>query len=134
MATEQHMLNADDIQQKRALLAHIGALRGRWRVELTHFRPRRTDRQNAFYWPAIVTPLADYLSAQDYDVTTTQQAHEILKARFLTVDVVHKETGRVVGQRVRSTTELSIEDFATYCDRCSAWLGEFFGIAVQANV
>lgn len=130
MPTEQHILDCANLEQKRALLSRIGALRGRWRVELTHFRPRRTEKQNAFYWPGVVVPFADYLSAQDYDITTAEQAHEILKARFLTVDVVNKETGETIGTRVRSTTELDIGEFQLYVERCQSWLSEFFGLVL----
>lgn len=130
MATEQHILDCANIAQKRALLSRIGALRGHWRIELTHYRPRRGEKANAFYWAAIVTPFADHLTAQDYDVTTPEQAHEILKQRFLSVDVVNKGTGQVVGQRVRSTTELDVGEFALYVERCQAWLSEFFGLVL----
>jgi hypothetical protein len=125
------LINFDDAGAKRELLSRLGALRGPYRVEVTRLRPRRTDRQNRWYWPAIVTPFAQYLSAQDYDVTSPEQAHAILKERFLRIEVVNKTTGEVIGQRVRSTTELSIEEFGDYCDRCAAWLSEFFGIVIQ---
>jgi hypothetical protein len=130
LAAEHLVLNLDDAATKRQLLTRIGALRRLWRLELVRYRPRRTDRQNRWYWPCIVGAFAQYLNEQDYEVTSPEQAHEILKAKFLTVDVVHKQTGNVLGQRVRSTTELDVEEFTGYAERCRAWLLEFFGIMV----
>lgn len=127
---ESAVVNMDDLAAKRALLSKLGTLRGEWRIELVKYRPRRSDRQNRFYWPAIVAPLAQRMAEDDYDVTTPEQAHEILKARFLTVPVVNKTTGEILGNRVRSTTELTTEEFADYVDRCAAFMADYFGIVV----
>lgn len=130
MPKESSLCNLDNATEKRALLVRIGALRGPWRVELTHYRARRSDRQNRWYWPCVVTAFAQYLTEQDFEITTKEQAHEVLKAKFVTVDVINKSTGEILGQRVRSTTELSTAEFSDYCERCRAWLLEFFGIVV----
>jgi hypothetical protein len=125
---EEHVIDFDQLPQKRAVLSRIGTLRGRYRLELTPYRQRRSDRQNRYYFPCVCKPLSDYLSEGDYDVTTVEQAHAILKERFLTCDVVNKRTGEVIGRRVRSTTELSTVEFAEFVERSRAFLLDFFGI------
>ena len=124
------VINFDDVDQKRKLLIHLGTLRGRWRVEIKPDRAQRSSAQNRWYWSCLATPLAQYLSEQDYDITSAEQAHEILRARFLTVDVVNRATGEVVGQRVRSSTELDTAQFADFCERSRTWMADFFNIIV----
>ena len=120
----------DDATQRRTTLAHLVALRGRWRLTLTPFRVRRTDAQNAYYWAVIVELFYEFLRAQDWSISSPTDAHEILKSKFLTVDVVHPQTGETIGQRVRSTTELNVEQMSDYLERCRHWLQEFFGLVL----
>lgn len=123
-------LNLSVLDNKRRLVSQIGILDGWYDVSLMPRRPTRSLRQNAWYFSCIAAALAQYLSDQDYDVTTTDQAHELLKARFLKVAVTNKRTGEVLQNRVRSTTELTTEEFSDYCERCRTWLADFFGIIV----
>ena len=76
----------------------------------------RSLNQNAFYWAAIVTP---YATAKGM---SPEQVHHHLKEKFLTVDKVDRRTGEVIGQRVMSTTELSVRAFSVYCEQCREYL------------
>lgn len=124
-------LNMDEPENKRRLMSKVGLLRGWWEVEISPRRNTRSLQQNKWYWSQIVAPLAEYLSDQDYNVTTSEEAHELLKARFLATTVFCKRTGDVLCRRVRSTTELTTEEFADYCERCRAWLSDFFNLQIQ---
>jgi hypothetical protein len=115
---------------KRRLLTQIGAMSGPYEVEIQPKRNTRSLKQNAWYFGCIVHALGEYLRDQDYDITTDEEAHEILKARFLAVSVMSKRTGEVLCRRVRSTTELTTESMADYCERCRIWMADFFGIIV----
>ncbi len=113
---------------KRRLCAFVGRLQGPYEVE---FRPRRNTRslqQNRAYWALVVEPFFEFLREQDYEISSRDMAHELLRAKLLTVDVTNPETGEVIGSRVRSTTELSTEEFSRYFDDCRHWLLDFFGI------
>lgn len=124
------IVNFDSLDAKRQLLARIGGLKGVWRIELAPYRPKRSNEANRYYWGVVVDALFQYLSAQDFEITHREQAHELLKQRFLVADVVNKETSEVIGKRTRSTTELTTAEFSHYCDACRQWLLDFFGIAV----
>lgn len=117
--------NRDD---KRRLMTSIGAMSGLYEVTIKPKRNLRSLRQNAYYWSCVAAPLAQYLSAQDYNITTPDEAHEVLKAKFLAVSIVNKSTGEVFGKRVRSSTELTTTEFWDYVERSRAWLLDFFGI------
>lgn len=122
------ILNLDDRDMKRRFIGWIGTLAGAYEVDVKPRRDTRSLRQNAWYWSCIVAPLADFLAAQDYELCSIGDAHEILKAKFLTDPVVNPATGEVVASRTRSTTDLTTAEFANYCDRARAWLWDFFGI------
>lgn len=130
MPKQVFIADFDRPDERRKALACVGALSGRHRIELTPYRARRSDPQNRWYWGCIVSAFYAFLHEQDYNINHPEQAHELIKAKFLTVDVASKTTGEVIAQRVRSTTELSTAEFSDYCERTRAWLLDFFGIVV----
>lgn len=115
---------------KRQLMSAIGAMDGMYELEIKPRRNTRSLQQLRWYWSCICPALAQYLNDQDYEPITSEGAHELLKAKFLTVSVVHPATGEVVGSRSRSTGELTTLEFADYCERARVWLADFFGIIV----
>jgi hypothetical protein len=125
--SESLILNLSDRRAKQSLMAHLAGLQGEWRIELCRYRARRTDAQNRFYHPCLCKPLADFLTEQGQP-TTMEEAHEILKHKFLRVSVVHPETGEFIGERTRSTTTLDVAEFSEYIEQCMAWLADTFGI------
>jgi hypothetical protein len=122
------ILDLSDRDMKRRFVAWVGTLVGAWEVDIKPRRNTRSLAQNAFYWSCVCTPFADFLSAQDYELNTPEEAHEILKAKFLTRPVVRPDTGELIGRIVRSTTDLSTEEMTDYIERCRAWLLDFFGV------
>jgi hypothetical protein len=122
-------------QAERELLwSKLRMLVGTWRLELTQYRPRRTDRQNRYYWPAFVAPFGNFLRGCDLEVAgsliTDLKAHEILKFKFLRETAFHPLTGELIGDLTRSSTGLSIPEFNDYLDRCGAYLLTEFDIEV----
>lgn len=113
---------------KQKTIAQIGALQGIWRIEICKYRPRRTDRQNRWYWPCFCKPFADYLRDQGNDIDD-DGAHEILKCKFLSVTIIDKETGREF-EFVRSTTTLITSEFNEYLEKCARMLAKDCGIVV----
>lgn len=114
-------------REKQMLLQQIRNLEGRHRIDITKHRPRRSDRQNRYYWPCFVTPLADYMRAQG-EAVSELDAHEILKQRFLRKAIIDHATGEAL-EFVRSTTALTTVEFNQYLDQCAAFLREM-GIEV----
>lgn len=112
------------------LQRQIGTLEGSYRVELAPTKPTRSTRQNAWYWGCIVSAFWEFCRDQDYTIGCEDESHEFLKARFLATSVVNRQTGEVIGRRVRSTTELTTEEMADYCEKCRAFLAEWCNVVV----
>lgn len=124
----QAVRDLSDEQAKARLINHVRTLRGRWRIDLTQYRPRRSDRQNRYYWPCLVQPFAAWLKEQGNEYTT-DDAHEILKHKFLRREHIDRRTGEVM-TFTQSTAKLDTSEFNEYLDRCAAWLADFTGIEV----
>lgn len=122
-------IDMSDPAQKIRLINAIRAMRGKHRVTVIRWHPRRTDRQNRYYWPCFVAPLAEFLAEQGQPFTD-EAAHQLMAAKFLAVSVIDHTTGELLGARVRSTTDLSTAEFNLYLDQCAAWLSDMFGIVV----
>ena len=130
MRKRQFIIDLADPRNARVALDALrsflfGLHKGVVRIEVMEQRRRRSDRQNRFYWPCIVQPLADFLRAQaDAPVNESEaddMAHNMLKAQFL-AHTVYVGTRKV--RYVGSTTALSTAEFNDYLDRCIGWLLE----------
>ncbi len=126
----QQVIDFDNPTESRLILDHIRSLKGRHRVEVVRYHPRRTDRQNNLYWPSVVMPFAEWLSEQYGEKFEDEDAHYLLKKTFLSRRVRHPQTGKVV-EVIGSTTQLDTAQFTEYYDKCSRLLAEYCGIEVR---
>lgn len=130
MDLKDSIIDFDEPREKGLVLAFIRGLTGKHRVEIVRYRKRRSDLQNRLYWVAVVEPFADFLRQQDLDYRP-EQAHEILKFKFLKTVCVNPKTGELIAERTRSTTELNTAEFVEYIEKCVAWLADMFDIVVK---
>lgn len=121
------IIDFNDDAEKRTLWGALRKCRGTMRITIKQYRKARSDRQNRYYWPCFVNPLAEYLREQGEHVTP-DQAHEILRGQFLQMHVQDDRAGLI--SFVRSTTDLDVGEFNRYLDECGHWLWEMFGIQV----
>ena len=83
-------------------------------------RSKRSDRANAFYWAAVVTPLAEHLGYED------DELHEVMAMRFLRI-----EDCPVTGvPRRKRTPKTDTAEFADYVERCIRLAAEL-GVVVE---
>lgn len=123
------VVDCDNAALRARLGAYVERLRGRQRIEIVRYRPRRSDRQNAYYWPCIVEPFAQWLSEHWGENFTADDAHAILKGRLLVREFVDPATGELFS-RVGSTADLTTLEFSQYVDRAKQLLLEYCEIAV----
>ena len=90
----------------------------------------RTLSQNKFYWAVMVPMVFDGLRDMGYDeIKNDNQAHEILKARFLKKTVGNPETSMTL-ETIRSTTELTKLEFCEYIEEIQKFGAEFLNIQI----
>jgi len=121
-------LNCNDVDLLRRFYGWLGRQDGVVEVTVKRRRNTRSLQQLRWYFACICTQLAEYLSEQDYEVTTPEDAHELLKDKFLKRPIPDPRTGEVIGHVEGSTGDLDTAGMADYCERCRAWMLDFFGI------
>ena len=61
---------------------------------------------------------------------TMEQVKDMMKYKFLTVDVVNTETGEAIGQRVKDTSELTTIELSEFIEEVIRYAAEFFHIVL----
>lgn len=82
----------------------------------------RSHQQLKYYW-VLVGIVADYLGY------SSEEMHEIVKAKFLTIEYVHEDTGEIFN-RVKSTKELSKFEMSELTNNFKMWAAQTFSIAL----
>lgn len=96
---------------------------------LAKFQPRkvRTNNQNAYYW-SILPLIKDALHDVGYnEIRDKEDVHALLRVMFLKRRIVSEQTGELIGEISRSTTELSTGEFSEYIERIAQWCAEYLG-------
>jgi hypothetical protein len=123
------IIDFSDPERRARFVAAAQCWRGKKRVEVTDFRPRRSDRQNRYYWPCFVLPFAQWLTDQWGETIREDQAHYELKRMFLCRRVRHPKTGKVL-EVIGSSKTLDTAAFNEYLEKCAKFLAETCGIVV----
>ena len=119
------VLNMDDLDAKRALMSHVGTLKGLWEVALKPRKQTRSLNANRYYFQCVVTPFMYWLRESDGDPSIDKdQAHEALKLAVLGIRTVG---GVKVPPRTR---RMKTDEFAQYIEAAAKFLAEFCGIVV----
>ena len=101
-----------------------------WDVTVTvDTHKKRSNQQNRYYWGGVIPILQHTLKELGNDFTQ-EQCHSILKCKFLKETAYVNESTREFIDRIKSTTELSTNDFEDYLENIRAWMQEFFSVDV----
>ena len=120
------------IQNPKAIKTLIESLKdGKWQVEISLI-DKRSSPQNRYYWQM----LTEYVQPGLYntgwrEIKTKDDAHEFVAKIFLKVKMVNENTGQAT-ERVKSTTELSKEQFSVYLEEIWQWAAEYLSITIPA--
>lgn len=135
MTAHSLVVDFSNIVQKRDFMQRIGSLSGLWEFRFKQRKLVRTKNQNDYYWAAIVEPFRLAQEAQG-ESDTKEECHQALALMFLRESKEYTST--VSGEikksiKIRSTTDLKIDEFSAYIEKCSKFLAEFFGIVVLTS-
>lgn len=105
------------LDRQKDYARHVRSFAGQHvEVLLRRRRQKRSNHANRFYWGYVLTAIAE---ATGY---TKDEAHDALKYQFL------REDGDSPLVKVRSTTDLSVQEFSEYLERVMAFGATTFGI------
>lgn len=109
----------------------FGQLHGKYLIEAAKFN-KRSNPQNSYYWLMLTMYVQPALYEAGWDnIKTKDDAHEFVAEMFLTVKMTNEKTGESK-PRVRSTTELTKEEFNIYLEEIWRWAAEYLGITIPS--
>lgn len=104
---------------------------GKYLLTLKDYR-KRSLSQNAYYWAVCVPMIRQGLYDAGYDeITTDDEAHEVIKSVLLKKNVVSKQTGEII-EVSGSTAKLSISDFNLLIERIIKWAAEYLNVIIPS--
>ncbi len=124
------IVNFDIDADKRKLWAAMKHLKGKQRVEICRYRPRRSDKANAYYWSCVMPAAAQGLTESQGETFDCETAHEFFKSLFLSRPVVNKATGELIANIVGSSAVLDTARFTEYVEQVRTWCAEYLGVLI----
>jgi hypothetical protein len=110
---------------RRRLQTAIATLEGEYSVSIEPRRATRSQRANAFYWAAVATPFADYLSDGGIKKFSKDEAHVVIKGAVLPhVQVIDPKTGEAIDELPADTHTMTTDEFCEFVERARAYLWE----------
>ena len=89
----------------------------------------RSLPQNAYYHGCIVPEIKRGMYEIGYDEISTNQVHELLKAKFLQKEIINKHDGEVI-LVPGSTATLTTIEFNEFIEKCQKFAAEYLGIVI----
>ncbi len=115
------------LDARSAFLQRVKEMDGNQVVLYLFQHRRRTNQQNRYYWGAVVPIVRDGMKALGVELST-DGVHELLKFRFLKQELTTND-GEII-QTVRSSTELTPQEFNDFIASIQQWSAEYLGIDI----
>jgi hypothetical protein len=124
-------VNFDRKEGKQILWDSLKPLRGMKRVRVETIS-RKSNQQMRYYRGVVVKMFGDWArgegnSGRKY---SNEQMHVLLANEFLTDDLIHPDTGEVIGTTVLSTADLNTADFTAYIEQCRDFIFDIAGVRI----
>tara|TARA_R110000868_G_scaffold350640_1_gene611890 strand:+ start:330 stop:776 length:447 start_codon:yes stop_codon:yes gene_type:complete len=124
------VLNGKLVSNRKPLNDFIATFEGKEiTITVAKKKKKRSNPQNSFYWGVVVPIVKDGLKGNGI-LANTEQTHELLKNRFLKIDLANEDTGEVLFQSVKSTSELTTSQFMEYLAEIQQFSAEFLGVQI----
>lgn len=98
-------------------------------ISVEEKKKKRSNNQNSYLW-AVVYPIARNCFKEIGYFLTLEEVHEFFKDKFLKEIVTHPETGEVLGNKVKSTTELETFEFNEYFENIIIFVADTFSAEI----
>lgn len=110
-----------------SIIKHIEGHSGyKFRVEVEQYRAKRSNQQNR-YLHQIFTILKEGLNELGNEFTK-DEVKELCKYKFAKIDIINHETGELIGQRIKGTSEMNKMEMAEFIENVIRWSADMFHI------
>lgn len=119
-------IQANTSQQIKDLLPYYEGKR----VEITiqRLKSKRSDQQNR-YLHALFTIFKNELNALGNEFSM-QQVKDLCKLKFAKVEMINTQTGEVMGERIKGTSEMNKTELNEFIENIIRWAAEYFSITL----
>ena len=122
--------NGKVISNRKLLADTLATFSGRISITIQKVKKVRSNQQNRYLHAAFTilsTELINYTGDERY---TAVMVKDIVKCKFLTVDMINESSGEVIGTRIKSTAELSTLEMNEFIENMIRWAAEQFNITI----
>ena len=133
MPDDTAILDFSQSKTRSMVIAHIRQLRGCYRFKLSKVKRQRSLPQNAYYWGCVLKCVQAGIEDAWGERKSIEWCHLFVKGMFLTEPVINRTTGEQMGEAVRSTSNLSTEEFGEFLDSVIQFCGEKLGVEVPTT-
>ena len=117
------------IARRNAFLDCINALKdGRYVLTLERKVNKRSTSQNNYLWGVVYPVVLNGLKNAGYNITASEEVHDLLKYRFLKKHFENKDGEYIMS--VGSTSELTTTEFMEYISNIKSWALEYLNTDV----
>lgn len=95
-------------------------------ITISKASSKRSEQQNR-YIHLLFTIFTEQLNELGNEFTMPQ-VKDLCKAKFALIDVVNEETGEVIGQRIKGTSEMGKLELNEFFEKVIRWASEMFHI------
>ena len=113
----------------RNILKVLSGLEGKKvRITIEKLSAKRSLQQNA-YLHLLFTIFTDALNDLGNDFRM-EEVKAICKTKFCTIDVINIDSGEVIGQRIKGTSEMNKMEMVDFIDNVIRWAASYFHIVL----
>jgi hypothetical protein len=113
----------------RSILKVLSGLEGKKvRITLEKVSAKRSLSQNA-YLHLLFTIFTDALNYLGNEFKM-EEVKAICKTKFCTIDVINNNSGEVIGQRIKGTSEMNKMEMVEFIDSVIRWAADYFHITL----
>ena len=100
-------------------------------ISIKKEKSKRTSAANRYYWGVIVELATVAIRDEGNDDWTPEDTHEMFKEKFLSVSkMIKTKQGKRKIRKIKSTGNLSKEEFNLYIEKCIDFCTSFLGISL----
>lgn len=122
--------NGRIISNRKLLADTVATFSGRVSITIQKAKKTRSNQQNRYLHAAFTILSKELINYTGDERYTPKVVKDIVKCKFLTVDMINENSGEVIGIRIKSTTQLSTLEMNEFIDNMIRWAAEQFNINI----
>ncbi len=126
-------INFANDAEKAAFVRKVQGLSGVFNIRISKHQRRRSMEQNRFYWGIILPCICQGIAEAWGERITVDEAHLLLKQKFLSRPLVNQNTGEEMARVWPSSAGLNVAQFSKYIEQIAQFAAQFLGCVIPES-